>query len=124
MTRELKPCPFCGGKAETSNNKFERTLLSWVYCTSCGSAGGYRYTEAEAIEAWNTRIDVEQGAVPATEENMREYGWVRERTCKEVLIDKHWRGCSACGYKWEFMYGIGKCKMPVFCPDCGAKVVE
>lgn len=54
---ELKPCPFCGGEAKQSGEKFERTILSWVYCTSCGAAGGYRGTEAEAIDAWNTRAE-------------------------------------------------------------------
>lgn len=52
---ELLPCPFCGGEARTSGEAFENTILSLVYCTSCGAAGGYRHTEAEAAEAWNTR---------------------------------------------------------------------
>ena len=50
--------------------------------------------------------------------------FVPERTCREVLVDKHWRGCSECGYKWEFMYGIGKCERPNYCPNCGAMITE
>jgi hypothetical protein len=68
---ELRPCPFCGGKA--------RILESWLssncFCPSCcgelgqcpgenmeqyeqaGFAAEYR-TEAEAITAWNTRADL------------------------------------------------------------------
>jgi len=45
-------------------------------------------------------------------------------TCHETVIDHHWRGCGSCGYIWEFMYGIGKCERPHYCPNCGAKVVE
>lgn len=56
---ELKPCPFCGSEARQSCETFERTTLHWVYCASCGSAGGYRHTEAEAIAAWNTRAAIE-----------------------------------------------------------------
>ena len=57
-----------------------------------------------------------------SESEVRTY--IPERTCHEVLVNKHWRGCSECAYKWEFMYGIGKCERPNYCPDCGAKVVD
>ena len=45
-------------------------------------------------------------------------------TCHETIIDHYWRGCGSCGYIWEFMYGIGKCERPHYCPNCGARVVE
>lgn len=45
-------------------------------------------------------------------------------TCHETIIDHYWRGCGSCGYIWEFMYGIGKCERPHYCPNCGAKVIE
>jgi hypothetical protein len=45
-------------------------------------------------------------------------------TCHEAIIDNHWRGCDSCGYIWEFMYGIGKCERPRYCPNCGREVVE
>lgn len=44
--------------------------------------------------------------------------------CHEVIVDEYWRGCGNCGYMWEYMYGIGKCTRPNFCPRCGAKVVD
>lgn len=44
--------------------------------------------------------------------------------CQEVKIDRYWRGCGECGYVWEFMYGIGKCERPRYCPNCGRKVVD
>lgn len=117
MTNELKPCPFCGGEAHVVEGMYSSYQEGYaVRCRHCaltlGASGrlGECYewsccyeTEAEAIEAWNTRA---------------------ERTCHEVLVDKHWRGCSECSYKWEFMYGIGKCERPNYCPDCGARVVS
>lgn len=45
-------------------------------------------------------------------------------TCHEVMIDKFFRGCSECGYMWEYMYGIGNRSGPNFCPKCGARVVR
>lgn len=45
-------------------------------------------------------------------------------TCKEVKIDRYFRGCSECGYIWEHMYAVGWQVGPKFCPNCGAKVVD
>ena len=45
-----------------------------------------------------------------------------EETCHETNVNRHWRGCSECGYKWEFMYGIGTCERPTYCPQCGRRV--
>ena len=53
MTDTLKPCPFCGGEAET--NVYGATG-EWTVNCPCGAEMNRRvYTEAEAIEAWNTR---------------------------------------------------------------------
>lgn len=45
-------------------------------------------------------------------------------TCHEVMINRHWRGCSECGYVWENMYSAGFQIGPNYCPMCGAKVVD
>ena len=54
----LKPCPFCGGKAKTK----KETLGTWkVRCTKCSAEVG-RYwfkTEKFAVEAWNRRAGEE-----------------------------------------------------------------
>lgn len=58
---ELKPCPFCGEKAET-----HETTDGWI--VSCSSdqnvldgfthmAHAYGGTEAAAIDAWNMRVE-------------------------------------------------------------------
>lgn len=59
---ELKPCPFCGEKAELSSGRVNGNDASYVYCTRCGSRGesfwvSPNYASAEkAIEAWNRRV--------------------------------------------------------------------
>lgn len=56
---ELKPCPFCGGKAivEGRHNRF----MEWYLCAcpECQiSQTGKQYSfRFEAIEAWNRRAD-------------------------------------------------------------------
>ena len=65
---ELKPCPFCGGKAQiVSHRVLEDAKEAYVFCKSCG-AHGEHYEDAyapisDAIAAWNRRADL--AAVPA-----------------------------------------------------------
>lgn len=59
MQDELKPCPFCGGDAGIGGGVNYR----FVNCMSCMAstniilADSHMPTEAEAIAAWNTRVD-------------------------------------------------------------------
>ena len=70
MSRELKPCPFCGGKAEVRTKYIEKEtkdvpVSSYVRCTRCFAHSDeflYKNTEftlidpaEEAIKAWNRR---------------------------------------------------------------------
>ena len=48
---DLKPCPHCGGEAKLD----EHCGKYVVFCTS--EKCSWRNTEAEAIEAWNTRAE-------------------------------------------------------------------
>lgn len=101
---ELLSCPFCGGKAEVNNPFGDTAGLWYVICTECAVCCGFENTEAEAVEAWNTRV---------------------ERTCRiehmpknENLRCRSWLQCSECGeemtnYPHDWNY----------CPNCGAKVV-
>lgn len=57
---ELKPCPFCGGKALLYKN------YSAVECNNCSAKVPNipqypedGYTKAEAIKAWNARAYIE-----------------------------------------------------------------
>lgn len=124
-TTELLPCPFCGGEA---SKRLFYVARYGVYCDECDArVGGLFNTEAEAIAAWNTRADTEYGGIPATDENMAKYGWVRERTCELVETDSysnaneviHVLECSECGETCEHVNG----SYPR-CPHCGWKAVK
>ena len=54
---ELKPCPFCRGKAKLQSYYKDHC----VYCTKCNASTMKWFpTEIEAIEAWNRRTDDER----------------------------------------------------------------
>lgn len=70
MPNELKPCPFCGGKADTYEYEEEQVIydplgcvdkkiytLYDVECPECGYCIVDKVSEQEAIEAWNMRAD-------------------------------------------------------------------
>ena len=61
---ELKPCPFCGGKAvmETFTTSFEKHPRYRVRCTEKGCRVALDwdwFEEEEAQKAWNNRTDGE-----------------------------------------------------------------
>lgn len=77
---ELKPCPFCGGKAEIRGQALYVTNSVCIHCTECKARSKifpcncrYVYFRGEknvyiskeqatnmAIELWNRRVDDEQ----------------------------------------------------------------
>lgn len=113
--KDLKPCPFCGGEAKVhkADVPFYRMHKEGWYvmchgrecCADLGFGGedyqgtsGMFGTEAEAIEAWNTR---------------------HERTCRNVAENKEkWFICGEC------LYECSRPTMVKFCFNCGARVVK
>lgn len=101
---ELKPCPFCGGKAEKMTSSDGFTSIGCLNCNPLFGIMVQRSTEAEAIEAWNTRA---------------------ERTCYDANASARehgahcflWR-CSNCNESYDTEMESMK-----FCPNCGARVV-
>lgn len=109
---ELKPCPFCGGKARlirkpifSIDGGFMANDGSYhiVVCDtpSCASVGYYG-REQEAIDAWNTRAE---RTCIAEENSDAFYG-----DCMYV--------CSECGADFDNE------EFPKYCSQCGAEVVE
>ena len=121
VSARVLPCK-CGGDPVVKGD--QRMCMTWLECGRCGRRTSFYARRSMAIEAWNMRVVPESGGIPCTEENMEAHGWVRERTCEEAKIDRFFRGCSVCGYMWEYMYGIGKRTCPNYCPNCGARVVN
>ena len=59
---ELKPCPFCGGKAKLRETTYGDNIDAYVvYCTNreceVWPSTRYRRFRSEAIEAWNRRAE-------------------------------------------------------------------
>ena len=61
---ELKPCPFCGGKAEVKKSMFGNNLgYALIACKSCGaSSKDFKLSldfcaVEEATKAWNRRAE-------------------------------------------------------------------
>ena len=50
---ELKPCPFCGGKAERCYGLGEH----WVKCSCCDASIRMNSFKENAIEDWNRRVN-------------------------------------------------------------------
>lgn len=54
--QELKPCPFCGGKAILIELEYSKAKFAKCENHCCEQSLIYQ-TKAEAIEAWNRRVN-------------------------------------------------------------------
>jgi Lar family restriction alleviation protein len=60
MKTELKPCPFCGGKAFVYEHTCikNRPTYYTTHCTACGVSDlKHHKSTDDATEAWNRRVD-------------------------------------------------------------------
>jgi Lar family restriction alleviation protein len=57
--RELKPCPFCGGKPFVSNRfpLFGEEATVAIVCEECNASTQRKRTERKAINDWNRRAE-------------------------------------------------------------------
>lgn len=115
---ELKPCPFCGGEAEVlGETKWSRG--AFVGCLKCRATIDRQATEAEAIEAWNTRTHPESEVMLMGDRVfINGHGhYAKERTCRSTGGSDFFF-CSECDYLIEID------ELWSYCPNCGAKVVR
>ena len=133
---ELKPCPFCGGKArpfeltwhagQFGAHMFEKPYWQ-VICGECKAAIGDFNSKAEAIATWNARAERTCYADEVTHRDCKysvNRGW-KERTCKQEergwgTEGDHARVWLTCGH--DCMVPTVQ-DLPNYCPNCGAKVV-
>ena len=59
LTPKLKPCPFCGGKAERIDiDEGENEGGSCICCTKCMASGNVEFEFKENfVDNWNRRVD-------------------------------------------------------------------
>ena len=56
MSKELRPCPFCGGEASVACGSIMGPAR-WVECEDCGAEGSTQFSNESAAEAWNRRAE-------------------------------------------------------------------
>lgn len=127
---ELLPCPFCGGRQTYRKHDGGVWLTTTNHKRGCIMRDALAFvafdTEAEAIEAWNTRADDYRQAAEYWQRMYEET--FAERTCelvrqvvelpdslKNLDVDISVYECSRCGEPAFSNYN--------YCPNCGAKVV-
>lgn len=96
MSRDLKPCPFCGGNAHprTEHDPDNRGhLFAFFKCGGCHAATGRVYGTghpsewAEAREAWNRRAQA-PAAEPLTDDARDAARW---RAMRAELVSVDWQ---------------------------------
>lgn len=76
MSKELKPCPFCGGEVRMDDEQITATItVDYFICEKCGATVHFEYADstAETIEAWNTRKPIDKVVEQLEELQQREY---------------------------------------------------
>lgn len=114
MNKELKPCPFCGGKAQLDHDGLAD--YSYVRCMECHArtrdiaVASYHCSDDKAIELWNHRADVL--------ENVKGQ-WLDycDNPIKSYFDGRYSAHCSVCGYHPEYEEEMHSAN---FCPNCGA----
>lgn len=117
MTNELKPCPFCGGEAESWYTQDDFWCAGRAGCANedcCIRPVARGTNEDDAINIWNTRYKRTCRVVPMDYFGQPPY--YRGSIVSDALSD----GCSECGYPFDT---INK-GVPIFCPNCGAEVID
>ena len=104
MTSELKSCPFCGTCIPVVVIYPKPFVGYELECRECHATTARYDTEAEAVEAWNTR---------------------HVETCEMLASEyKGWFKCSECGAIIGLNTPSGETIWLAYCPSCGRRVKE
>lgn len=103
MSEELKPCPFCGGKAERHTIEDEEPSNAGgdvICCSRCGASSHVEFGRKEnLVSVWNTRPELT--TLRAENELMREaLGKLRHAVCGETGFAAAVRADSGLAYPW------------------------
>ena len=99
---ELKPCPFCGGKAyhyqerngiTVENMTLAPGIMHFVLCTEC-SALVSEASKKEAVELWNKRTVPEEIDIPIYDKE------TRHENCTVQILENTKTGRVSIGW-WE-----------------------
>lgn len=101
---ELKPCPFCGGKAEliTQSDNEARYSTNFIWCSWCGCRTSDTQNPEDVIATWNARCNTIST-------------WLRHDNSNA------WE-CSNCHAVFELDKGKPEDKYLNFCSVCGSKL--
>ena len=109
MSKELKPCPFCGGEAKRRDGS---STTPYIRCTRCGCRTGSSRSDERLVAAWNRRVmpvyakvklpketeeRIERMVRDEARDALKEIGIIRCKDCKysHMTIDgKNNKWCS------------------------------
>ena len=80
----IKPCPFCGAKAEIRSKPANRFTVA-CSSRSCGAVIASSQNEQEAMASWNRRIGGEAADVSGAEPGRPQYNDERMRALRDEL---------------------------------------
>ena len=113
MSKNINPCPFCGGDARliysTDNHRQPYVTCDTPKCPGCNPYAWHYHTEAEAIEAWNRR------AVP----ELKKGKWLVQPSTGDDRPNIWWK-CSVCGQVVFSETERDRKEFHAFCGRCGA----
>uniref|UniRef100_A0AAU6W255 Restriction alleviation protein n=1 Tax=Pseudomonas phage Orisa03 TaxID=3138542 RepID=A0AAU6W255_9VIRU len=87
VSRELLPCPFCGGSVKEPINKMCGFDPCWTIKCNCGLTFGAEYTEDGLVRKWNRRALLAQPADPLIVKLTGPREWLDE-LAKAALADQ------------------------------------
>ena len=80
----IKPCPFCGAKAEIRSKPANRFTVA-CSSRSCGAVIASSQNEQEAIQSWNRRVGGDAADISAPEAGRPQYNDKHMRALRDEL---------------------------------------